>query len=99
MNPAQLQQMLRGLQDQLNQVQSLIGMPGAATPQFGLGQIPVAQQSSAKAVQAPAVALGQQELLLKMYDEFAETDDGKALAAGLQKFARFVQSKVAKSEG
>jgi hypothetical protein len=38
----------------------------------------------------------QQEMLLKMYDEFAITDDGKALAANFSKFARFIQSKVAK---
>lgn len=99
MDPVQLQRVLHGLQAQLNQVQSLIGAPAAASPQFGLAQAPAVQQSPATPVQAASIGLGQQELLLKMYDEFAETDDGKALAAGLQKFARYVQSKVARSEG
>lgn len=55
------------------------------------------QQLSTSPVDESAVLSGQQELLLKMYDEFVTTDDGKALAANLNKFARFVQSKVAKS--
>lgn len=39
---------------------------------------------------------GQERLLLALYDEFINTDDGKQLAAGLSKFARFSQSKIAK---
>lgn len=68
---------------QMSRVQQMLANPVAAAP------APVAQQS-------PAV--GQQELLLKLYDEFVNTDDGKQLAANLAKFARFAQSKVAKQE-
>lgn len=49
---------------------------------------PIMQQSSAANMPKEA------ELLVMLYDEFLNTDDGKALAAGLGKFARFVQSKV-----
>lgn len=60
----------------------------------------VAPAQQAQPATAPVVDQGQlssqQEMLLKFYDEFATTDDGKALAAGLNKFARFVQSKVDK---
>lgn len=38
----------------------------------------------------------QERLLLALYDEFINTDDGKQLAAGLSKFARWTTSKVAK---
>lgn len=39
---------------------------------------------------------GQERLLLALYDEFINTDDGKQLAAGLAKFSRWSQSKIAK---
>lgn len=41
---------------------------------------------------------GQEALLLKLYDEFVNMDEGKQLAANLAKFARYAQSKVAKQE-
>jgi hypothetical protein len=40
----------------------------------------------------------QEKLLLALYDEFVNTDDGKQLVAGLSKFARFSQAKIAKIE-
>lgn len=36
----------------------------------------------------------QQEMLLDLFDEFVSTPDGKALASGLTRFARYVQSKT-----
>lgn len=73
------------LQAQIAQMQNLqrVLSVAAAPP------APVAQQSP---------VLGQQELLLKLYDEFVNTDEGKQLAANLAKFARYAQSKVAKQD-
>jgi hypothetical protein len=39
----------------------------------------------------------QQEMLLDLFDEFVTTPDGKALAAALTRFSRFVQSRVDRS--
>lgn len=63
------------------------------------GELPVEFMQKAEpspaAQQSPAVELPKEaEMLLRLYGEFANTDDGKALAAGLGKFARFVQSEV-----
>lgn len=58
-----------------------------------MGQ-PVAQQSPIASNPVDA----QQDLLLKLYEEFVNTDEGKQLAANLARFARFAQSKVAKKE-
>ncbi len=57
-----------------------------------------AQQSSIATTdtQAGSQAEPQHELLLKLYEEFVNTDEGKQLAANLARFARFAQSRVAK---
>lgn len=78
---AQLQAQLGRLQ----QAQQMLSQPVATPAQ------PVAQQSS-----APAPVEGQEALLLRLYDEFVKTDEGKQLAANLARFARFAQSKAAK---
>lgn len=54
------------------------------------------QTGSSEPATQPVSLSKQQETLLAFYDEFAQTDDGKALAIGLSKFAKFVQTKVAK---
>lgn len=46
--------------------------------------------------QAALALSDQQKSLLGLFDEFVTTDEGRALAASLQRFARFVQSKQAK---
>lgn len=75
------------LQAQIAQMQNLQRVLSAASAPAA----PVAQQS-------PAAPQGQEALLLKLYDEFVNTDEGKQLAANLAKFARYAQSKVAKQE-
>jgi len=103
---ADLQRLYDNLQAQLKQIEALGVNPqysqllnpqavSAPTPVQTQQQVP--QQSPASETSLPTPLNGQQELLLTMYDEFALTDDGKALAANLTKFARWVQSKVAKS--
>lgn len=87
----ELQAQLKTLGAAAHNPYSLLGLQPPVAPQ---GQT---QQLSAPKVEESPVLSGQQELLLKMYDEFVTTDDGKALAANLNKFARFVQSRVAKS--
>jgi hypothetical protein len=88
-NPMQLQAALAAAQAQLGQLNSLFsGINGQQAQQLPTSQ-PQPQAS------APDLSV-QQLMLLKMYDEFANTDDGKALAAGLTKFSRFVHSKVKK---
>lgn len=76
--------------DALKRVQSQIA--GIANPSTVNSQ-PVVQTPPAAVPLQP-----QQEALLKLYDEFVNTDEGKALAAGLTRFARFAQSKLNKSE-
>lgn len=83
-----LNQQLAQLQESLNGWQSL--------QQQLSGKAPAAQQSSIAVIEpAPAT---QQELLIKLYEEFVKTDEGKQLAANLARFARFAQSKVARQE-
>lgn len=69
------------LEQAFNRVQPVV-------QQTPVAPVPIQQQSSS--LERP------QETLLAFYDEFANTDDGKALAASLNKFSRFVQSKVNK---
>lgn len=38
----------------------------------------------------------EEKLLVDWYREFSKQDDGKALAAGMGKFSRFIQSTVAR---
>lgn len=90
-----LSQQLAQVQGQIAQLQRVQQMLSTPAP---VPVAPAAQQLPA----APAVAepkpTGQETLLLKLYDEFVNTDEGKQLAANLAKFARFAQSKAAKPE-
>lgn len=102
---SQINQMLQNLQSQIKMVEAYAApyVSKLGTPQSGIAPPQESSISPTPEVQQVTEQLstlnlsGQQELLLKMYDEFAITDDGKALAANLNKFARFVQSKVAKT--
>lgn len=48
--------------------------------------------------QSPLAELNNKEvILLKLFGEFTKKDEGKELSAGLGKFARFVQSELAKT--
>ena len=85
-----LQRVLQDYQDQLYQLNQLIRNPSLALS----AQAPAAAATQ----QSSGTPAGQQELLLKLYDEFVKTDEGKQLAAGLGKFARFAQSKVDKQQ-
>lgn len=80
------------VQAQINQLQRIQQI--LANPAQQIVQQP-AQQSSAASEATPA---GQQEMLIRLYDEFVNTDEGKQLAANLARFARFAQSKVDKKE-
>lgn len=91
-NPMMLQQ-LQQLQNQITSLQRAFTSPAQQVQQMPMPTN--SQQDHA----VPAQDLNTQQLmLLKMYDEFANTDDGKALAANLMKFGRFVQSKIDKRE-
>lgn len=86
-----LEQQIASLKN-LNNPQALQQVLTGAVPlqQAPPAQVPVVDQEQSSSLSK------QQEMLLAFYDEFANTDDGKALAASLNKFARFVQSKVDK---
>lgn len=104
-NTSQLQQMLQNLQKQVNMVEAYAKPYLMRNQQFGVTTDVTSQTQNSKQddeqsnadqlVNLPMTI--QQEMLLTMYNEFANTDDGKQLASNLSKFARFVQSKVAKS--
>lgn len=84
------------LSQQLTQLQAQLGRIQQA--QQMLVQ-PMTPQPQAMTQQSPEVAQqGQEALLLKLYDEFVKTDEGKQLAANLARFARFAQPKAAKPE-
>lgn len=106
----QIQKMLENLQSQVKMVEAyaapyvnkLGNLQNGIAPQV---ESPISQAQEVQQNTEQLSALNslqslplpkQQEMLLKMYDEFAITDDGKALAAGFSKFARYIQSKVAK---
>lgn len=107
----QLKSMIENLQSQIKMVEAyakpyanLLGNPqlGIAPPQeSSISPTPEVQQNTEQLStldQIQKLPLStQQEMLLKMYDEFATTDDGKALAASFSKFARYIQSRVAKA--
>lgn len=97
--------MLQNLQKQVNMVEAYAKPYLMRNQQFGVTTDVTSQTQNSKQddeqsnadqlVNLPMTI--QQEMLLTMYNEFANTDDGKQLASNLSKFARFVQSKVAKS--
>ncbi len=84
------------LNQQMAQLQQSLDHWNAVQRQI-TGQPLQAQQSSVATIAEPQPAQGQ-DLLLKLYDEFVKTDEGKQLAANLSKFARFAQSKVDRKE-
>lgn len=88
---------ITSLERQLAQLRQLSEQPALAGLRVVAQPAPVPAAIPAPATAQPSSLTNQQEMLLAMYDEFAVTDDGKALAAGLSKFARFVQSKTAKA--
>jgi hypothetical protein len=90
---------LANLQKQLQQLQQLNSPQALQNYLINNGQLAAPKEEPAPVQpETETSSLSkQQEMLLSMYDEFATTDDGKALAIGLSKFARYVQSKVAKS--
>lgn len=83
---------VQGQLAQLQRVQQMLITPAPAPA------APATQQLSAAPTVTESKPTGQEALLLKLYDEFVNTDEGKQLAANLAKFARFAQSKVAKQE-
>jgi len=92
---------LASLQQQLLNLQKLGSNPTQLLQQVLSGG-PVGHQPEQTAATQEAMAQQsslskQQETLLAFYDEFALTDDGRALAASLSKFARYVQSKTGKA--
>lgn len=90
-----LSQQLAQVQAQIGQLQKVQQMLITPPPAQGA---PMAQQLSTVPAVTESKPTGQEALLLKLYDEFVNTDEGKQLAANLAKFARFAQSKVAKQE-
>jgi hypothetical protein len=67
--------------------------PATSSPQQS--QTPVEVKSPVE--QDDVTLTGTQKLLLQMYSEFVKKDDGKQLASEIGKFARFIQSEVAKT--
>lgn len=76
------------------QLDSLKRMASVSVAQQAIASpIPPAQQSPTPSTSS---LTNQQEMLLGLYDEFVKTDEGKALSANLQRFARYVQGRTSK---
>lgn len=94
------------LQNQLAQLDNLsssmkkqgVGLPNSV--KSGTSMVGAEQSMNNTNNNSPVVTQNignfNQKLLFDLYQEFLITDEGKALAAGLQKFARFAQSRVNK---
>ena len=96
----QLQRMLSGMQDQLAGFERLLRTQQTwqHTQKAG-NQIPF-NNLTVQQLSAPSELPEQEKILLKMYDEFSREneDDAKALSSALNKFGRYVQSRVAKMQ-
>lgn len=98
---------LKSLQAALDKIQeqySALIRQQLPSYQVGMSSINSVHQPSpdttdtSQAAMPHGVSASQEKLLLALYDEFVNTDDGKQLVAGLSKFARFSQAKIAKME-
>lgn len=84
---------------QLQQMQQLLANP-AALQQLLAATSPVTVAAQPEPVQQSATVTDSAKLIDAWLAEFTqkEPDEGKQLSSSLTKFARFVQSKVAKPE-
>lgn len=95
----QLQRMLTNLQDQITAVDRMMKQAYAIPQMQQQNKVPEVVKTPEPQVQVVQEQSAQTGMLLKLMEEFSKENetDAKALAALVQKFGRYVQSKAAKS--